>query len=121
MKRGTDIPLLQSEVVRITLSADVVTSPRYKREPSHSLADFGSFSRFRLQEKHNASLFQDVLQSGINHNAWQRYEFYLNKLNFCSPKRCFLQILIKIVCKLFQITEKVRNKWKYTAEPTLVC
>ena len=61
-KRGTDIPLLQSEVVRITLSADVVTSPRYTREPLHSLADFGSFSRFRLQEKHNASLFQYVLQ-----------------------------------------------------------
>ena len=62
MKRGADIPLLQSEVVRITLSADVVTSPRYTREPLHSLADFGSFSRFRLQEKHNASLFQYVLQ-----------------------------------------------------------
>ena len=55
MKRGTDIPLLQSEVVRITLPADVVTSPRYTREPPHFLADFGSFSRFRLQEKHNAS------------------------------------------------------------------
>ena len=62
MKRGTDIPLLKSEVVRITLSADVVTSPRYTREPPHFLADFGSFSRFRLQEKHNASLFQYVVQ-----------------------------------------------------------
>ena len=62
MKRGTDIPLLQSEVVRITLSADVVTSPRYTREPPHSLADFGSFSRFRLQEKHNASYYQYVVQ-----------------------------------------------------------
>ena len=62
MKRGTDIPLLKSEVVRITLSADVVTSPRYTRKPSHSLADFGSFSRFRLQEKHNASFYQYVLQ-----------------------------------------------------------
>jgi hypothetical protein len=51
--------------VRITLSADVVTSPRYMREPPHFLADFGSFSRFRLQEKHNASLFQYVLQNGI--------------------------------------------------------
>ena len=39
-----------------------VTSPRYTREPPHFLADFGSFSRFRLQEKHNASLFQYVLQ-----------------------------------------------------------
>ena len=62
MKRGTDIPLLQSEVVRITLSADVVTSPRYTREPPHFLADFGSFSRFRLQEKHNASYYQYVVQ-----------------------------------------------------------
>jgi hypothetical protein len=74
MKRGTDIPLLQSEVVRITLSADVVTSPRYTREPSHSLADFGSFSRFRLQEKHNASLFQYVCNNAVLwHNAVQRY------------------------------------------------
>ena len=73
MKRGTDIPLLQSEVVRITLSADVVTSPRYTREPPHSLADFGSFSRFRLQEKHNASLFQYVLQKWhYSHNALQK-------------------------------------------------
>ena len=62
MKRGTDTPLLQSEVVRITLSVDVVISPRYTREPPHSLADFGSFSRFRLQEKHNASYYQYVLQ-----------------------------------------------------------
>ena len=46
---------LKSEVVRITLSVDVAISPRYKREPSHSLADFGSFSRFRFQDKHNAS------------------------------------------------------------------
>ena len=56
-KRGADLPLLQSEVVRLPLSGDVVISPRYMREPSHSLADIGSFSRFRLQEKHNASLF----------------------------------------------------------------
>ncbi len=62
MKRGTDIPLLQSEVVRITQSADVVFSPRYKCEPPHFLADFGSFSRFRLQEKHNASYYQYVVQ-----------------------------------------------------------
>ena len=74
MKRGTDIPLLKSEVVRITLSADVVTSPRYTRKPSHSLADFGSFSRFRLQEKHNASLFQYVCNNAVLwHNAVQRY------------------------------------------------
>ena len=74
MKRGTEIPLLQSEVVRITLSADVVTSPRYTREPPHSLADFGSFSRFRLQEKHNASLFQYVCNNAVLwHNAVQRY------------------------------------------------
>ena len=65
MKRGTDIPLLQSEVVRITLSADVVTSPRYTREPPHSLADFGSFSRFRLQEKHNASFFNMSCKDGM--------------------------------------------------------
>ena len=32
-KRGTDIPLLQSKVVRITLSTEVVTSPRYMRKP----------------------------------------------------------------------------------------
>ena len=81
MKRGTDIPLLQSEVVRITLSADVVTSPRYTREPPHFLADFGSFSRFRLQEKHNASLFQYVLQRWhYCHNALQRYSFSCNKV-----------------------------------------
>ena len=74
MKRGTDIPLLQSEVVRITLSADVVTSPRYTREPSHSLADFGSFSRFRLQEKHNASFLPICLaKMALCHNAQQRY------------------------------------------------
>lgn len=55
-KREADLPLLQSEVVRLPLSGDVVISPRYMREPSHSpLADIGSFSRFRLQEQHNAS------------------------------------------------------------------
>ena len=82
-KRGTDIPLLQSEVVRITLSADVVTSPRYMREPPHFLADFGSFSRFRLQEKHNASLFRYVYNYAIlRHNALQMYSNYLRLTSF---------------------------------------
>ena len=58
--------------MRITLSADVVTSPRYTREPPHSLADFESFSRFRLQEKHNASYYQDVVQRW--HVATIRYK-----------------------------------------------
>jgi len=75
--------------VRITLSADVVTSPRYTREPPHSLADFGSFSRFRLQEKHNASLFQYVLQRWhYCHNAMQRYEKILSlvfKWHYFAP------------------------------------
>ena len=48
------------EVVRITLSADVVISPRYTREPLRSLADYRSFSHFHLQAEHNASLFQYV-------------------------------------------------------------
>ena len=80
MKRGTDIPLLKSEVVRITLSADVVTSPRYTRKPSHSLADFGSFSRFRLQEKHNASLFQYVFVPKNAANIIKIYEIIIKNV-----------------------------------------
>jgi len=35
MKRGTDIPLLQSEAVRIALVREIVISPRYMRESSY--------------------------------------------------------------------------------------
>ena len=91
MKRGTDIPLLQSEVVRITLSADVVTSPRYMREPPHFLADFGSFSRFRLQEKHNASLFQYVIVSPKKHATKIKIILEINKLS-CRKLSFFTQI-----------------------------
>ena len=67
--------------MRITLSVDVVTSPRYMREPPHSLADFGSFSRFRLQEKHNASFYQYVLHSLQNARAKLRKRIGIDKEN----------------------------------------
>ena len=98
MKRGTDIPLLKSEVVRITLSADVVTSPRYTREPPHSLADFGSFSRFLLQVEHNASLFQQCrakmalyakLLCKDTHNSSRNLLLFIIRL-------LFRQILLKL-------------------------
>ena len=45
------------KVVRITLMEEIVTSPRYKREPLHSLAIVENFSRFHQQDEHNASLY----------------------------------------------------------------
>lgn len=37
---------------------EIAISPRYVREPLHSLAIDENFSRFHLQDEHNASLFQ---------------------------------------------------------------
>ena len=51
------------------------------REPPHSLADFGSFSRFRLQEKHNASFYQYVLHSLWNARAKLRKRNGINDEN----------------------------------------
>ena len=45
------------KVVRNTLMEEIVTSPRYKREPLHSLAIVENFSRFHQQDEHNASFY----------------------------------------------------------------
>ena len=50
------------------------------REPPHSLADFGSFSRFRLQEKHNASLFQYVFVPKNAANIIKIYEIIIKNV-----------------------------------------
>ena len=96
--------------MRITLSADVVTSPRYTREPPHFLADFGSFSRFRLQEKHNASLFQYVLQKWrYGHKAMQRYEKNSRKTVLCKQKDGFLGKICKKVHQIYQIVSFINR------------
>ena len=59
LKRGADMQLLLTEVVGITLSWEVIISPRYTREPlSLSLQLSGNFLRFHQQVEHNASLFK---------------------------------------------------------------
>ena len=59
------------------------------REPLHTLVSLESFSRFQLQDKHNASYF--FIQK---HNAakepWQIYYFF-EKVSKFARKMLFLQ------------------------------
>ena len=60
--------------MREPLIEDVVISPRYMRKPLHFLAIIESFSRFQLQDKHNA-LFVQKVSVFRNENTVQRYNF----------------------------------------------
>jgi len=52
---------------------EIVTSPRYKREPLHSLAIVENFSRFHQQDEHNASFYSIKKPPTI----WQKHAFKL--------------------------------------------
>jgi len=54
---------------------EIVTSPRYKREPLHSLAIVENFSGFQLQDEHNASLINMyglANQTEGKYKEWER-------------------------------------------------
>lgn len=80
-KRGTDIPRLLMEVVRITLQEDVtITAHAKTREPPYSLA-CENFSRFHQQDEHNASCFSMSAAQIRHKNRYKDSTFLINKRN----------------------------------------
>jgi len=62
MKRGTDATSSIGGRENYPASRNVVR-PRYTREPSYSLACFGSFSRFRFKTSITLRYFKKTLRS----------------------------------------------------------
>lgn len=79
------------KVVRNTLMEEIVTSPRYKREPLHSLAIVENFSRFHQQDEHNASFFSiKFVNLGTKHVlglTMQKYKKYYVAQDFFDSHR----------------------------------
>ncbi len=95
-KRGTEMPLLLVEVVRVpSMEENSKQSTLKQREPLHYLAIVRSFSHFYQQDEHNASCFlmsaaqRPPKNCGKDSTFLEKQADVWEKMYLCSQKRVY--------------------------------